>query len=172
MIIFTPNTSVVQENKQPTTKVKLISHRGNILGKEPDKENTPSQVDKALSLGYYCEIDVWYHQHEFWLGHDGPEHRVDLQWLTDRNIGLFIHCKDLVTISYFKYLQEEMLVDLNYFFHQKDDCTITSRGDIWVFPGKQPLKNSIAVLPEIHDDDISQASGICSDYIKNYENIN
>ncbi len=47
MIIFTPNTSVVQENKQPTTKVKLITHRGNHLGKDPDKETPPSQVEKA-----------------------------------------------------------------------------------------------------------------------------
>ena len=31
------------------------------------------------------------------------------------------------------------------------------------------LKNSIAVLPEINNDDVSQCSGICSDYIKDYK---
>ncbi len=62
-----------------------------------------------------------------------------------------------------------MLVDLNYFFHNTDDCTLTSRGDVWVYPGKQPLKGSIAVMPEIHNEDISVCSGICSDNIINYK---
>ena len=57
----------------------------------------------------------------------------------------------------------------NYFWHQKDDVTLTSQGYIWAYPGKQPLKNSIAVLPEINKDDISKCSGICSDYIKDYK---
>ena len=58
---------------------------------------------------------------------------------------------------------------LNYFFHQEDDITLTSKGYIWAYPGKQPIKNSIAVMPELNKDDLTKATGICSDYIKDYK---
>ena len=40
---------------------------------------------------------------------------------------------------------------------------------MWVYPGRQPIKNSIAVLPEMFNDDIKDCIGICSDYIKKYK---
>ena len=58
--------------------------------------------------------------------------------------------------------------DINYFWHEYDTATLTSKNYIWAYPGKQPIKNSIAVMPEIHKEDINQCVGICSDYIKNY----
>jgi len=39
---------------------------------------------------------------------------------------------------------------------------------IWAYPGKQPIEGSIAVMPEINDDNISKCEGICSDYINQY----
>jgi hypothetical protein len=42
---------------------------------------------------------------------------------------------------------------------------------IWVYPGKQPIKKSIAVMPEIHEDDISECIGVCSDFIENYKSL-
>ena len=36
----------------------------------------------------------------------------------------------------------------NYFWHQNDDYTITSKGYIWAYPGKKLNKNAIYVLPE------------------------
>ena len=36
----------------------LISHRGNINGINK-MENNPNYLDKAMSLGYNVEIDVW-----------------------------------------------------------------------------------------------------------------
>ena len=59
--------------------------------------------------------------------------------------------------------------NIHYFWHQNDDITLTSKGYIWAYPGKQPIKNSIAVLPEIHNDDISNCIGICSDIIEAYK---
>ena len=38
----------------------LISHRGNIEGKQPKLENKPEYISKALELGYNVEIDIWY----------------------------------------------------------------------------------------------------------------
>jgi hypothetical protein len=59
--------------------------------------------------------------------------------------------------------------DLNYFWHQEDVLSLTSKKYIWVYPGKQPIENSIAVMPEIENDDISLCLGICSDYILKYK---
>ena len=47
--------------------MRLISHRGNVDGKYPQYENLPEYVDKTLQLGYDCEVDLHYHDDEFWL---------------------------------------------------------------------------------------------------------
>ena len=39
-------------------------------------------------------------------------------------------------------------LDFNFFWHQKDDFTITSQGFIWCFPGRVLDGKAIAVLPE------------------------
>jgi len=57
----------------------------------------------------------------------------------------------------------------NYFWHENDTVTLTSENWIWAFPGKQPINGSIAVMPEIYNDDVSEAAGVCSDYIQNYK---
>ena len=167
MKLFVPNP--IKDYSELEKKYRLISHRGNIDGKYPQYENLPEYVDKALNLGYDVEVDLWIDNDGYYLGHDEPTYPIDLKWLTDRYLSLWIHCKNLRTVEGLRDLQNNMLTDLNYFFHQNDDCTITSRGHIWVYPGKQPVTNSIAVLPEWHDDDISKAYGICSDYIKKYK---
>ena len=59
--------------------------------------------------------------------------------------------------------------DINFFWHENDTITLTSKKNIWAFPGKQPIQRSIAVLPEIHNDDVSNCIGVCSDYIINYK---
>ena len=148
--------------------MKLISHRGNINGKILDLENNPNYIDSAIEQGYDVEIDLWFKDHTFFLGHDEPQYEVDLNWLTNRHLKLWVHCKDLQTLSYMWHLKHSMLVNLNYFFHNTDDATLTSKGYLWVYPGKQPVKNSISVLPELNNDNVSQSYGICSDYIKNY----
>ena len=57
-----------------------------------------------------------------------------------------------------------------YFYHQTDDVTMTSDGILWVYPGKQPIQYSVAVLPETNKDDVSKCYGICSDIIETYKN--
>lgn len=148
--------------------MRLISHRGNLNGRSEGKENDPAYIDNAIKLGYDVEIDLWYHQQKFWLGHDEPMCKTDINWLIDRKHNLWVHCKDLITIDMLRYFQQKMLVDLNYFFHNTDDCTLTSKGYLWVFPGKQPVKDSIAVLPEKFNNDLSKCVGICSDHIVDY----
>jgi hypothetical protein len=40
---------------------------------------------------------------------------------------------------------------------------------VWVYPGKQPIIGSIAVMPEIHNEDVSKCLGVCSDIISRYK---
>jgi hypothetical protein len=143
----------------------LISHRGNINGKLESLENEPTYIDMAIQKGYDVEVDVWYVDDVLYLGHDNPQYDVDFWWFRDRLTKLWVHCKNLAAISYFK----ECGYPINYFWHEEDHITLTSKNDIWAYPGKQPIKGSIAVMPEIYNDDISQCVGICSDYIDNFK---
>ena len=59
----------------------LISHRGNLNGPNPEKENNPLYVTKALDLGYDVEIDVWLVQDKLYLGHDSPQYLINLDFL-------------------------------------------------------------------------------------------
>jgi hypothetical protein len=144
--------------------MKLISHRGNINGKIENMENEPTYIDLAIQKGYEVEVDVWYKDGNLFLGHDKPEHLIDIGWLLNRIGKLWVHCKNIEAVTFFK----ECEYEFHYFWHQEDDITLTSFKYIWAYPGKQPIKNSIAVMPELNGDDTSKCVGICSDYIINY----
>ena len=145
----------------------FISHRGNLTGKNPEMENKPSYISVALNQGYHCEVDVWFVDNKFMLGHDEPKYGFPFVLFRSFYKKLWIHCKNTEAISALNDFPETHL--LNYFWHQNDDVTLTSKGYIWAYPGKQPIKSSIAVLPEIHNDDTTYAIGICSDNIKKYK---
>jgi len=143
----------------------LIAHRGNTNGRFESYENEPNYIDMALSKGYDVEIDIWYVDKILYLGHDKPQYGIDFRWIRDRVNKLWVHCKNTEALVYFK----DCGYDVNYFWHQEDTLTLTSQNHIWVYPGKQPVNNSIAVMPEINNDDITKCIGICSDIIENYK---
>lgn len=143
----------------------LISHRGNLDGPIHSSENHPDYIDNALNLGYNVEIDVWVIDDIIFLGHDNLQYKIDIEWVFKRNDVLWVHCKNIDAIEFFN----EKNIGINYFWHQKDDVTLTNKGFIWAYPGKQPIKKSIAVMPELFNDDLCECAGICSDYIIKYE---
>ena len=142
----------------------LISHRGNINGPTPERENHPDYIDQAIALGYDVEIDLWSIEGVLLLGHDEPQYKVSQHWLNERVNRLWIHCKNIEAVEWFS-----MIKGYNYFWHEKDTLTLTSFSHIWAYPGKQPIKNSIAVMPEINNDSITVCKGICSDYVQRYK---
>ena len=145
-----------------------ISHRGNINGRIEDSENKPEYIDDTIQLGFDVEIDVWYIDGKWWLGHDGPQYEIDFEWMDNRSHKLWIHCKNKQAVEYLVENDYEA-ANINWFWHEEDTMTLTSFNYVWAYPGKQPIKKSIAVMPEINKDDISKCSGICSDYIKDYK---
>jgi hypothetical protein len=142
----------------------LISHRGNINGPIPEKENHPDYIDQAIVLGYDVEIDLWSIEGVILLGHDKPQYGISQHWLNERHDKLWVHCKNIQAVEWFN-----MIKGFNYFWHEVDTMTLTSFGHIWAYPGKQPIKNSIAVMPEINNDSITVCKGMCSDYIQRYK---
>ena len=64
--------------------MKIISHRGNVRGAIPDRENRPSYIDCAIGNGYDVEIDVRLIAGQLWLGHDEPQYKVEHSWLQPR----------------------------------------------------------------------------------------
>jgi hypothetical protein len=143
---------------------KLISHRGNINGKIIEAENRPDYIDDTIRLGYDVEIDLWFVDEKLYLGHDNFQYEINDKWLNERIDKLWIHCKNIESLNWIKN------TSLHYFWHENDTLTLTSKNYIWAYPGKQPIIGSIAVMPEIFNDDVSKCLGICSDYIQNYKN--
>ena len=140
----------------------LISHRGNLKGKVSGYENDPGYIDEALNKGYEVEIDVWYKDEEWYLGHDEPQYGINLEYL--KHDKFWCHAKNIEALN--KMLER----DIHCFWHQEDDVTLTSKGYMWTYPGKELTHKSIAVLPEINNDIPKKCLGICSDYIVNYKN--
>lgn len=143
-----------------------IAHRGNIIGPNLEKENSPSFIDSAIDKGFYVEIDLWSENNQLFLGHDLPSYKIDSSWLFSRSSFLWVHCKNSNALNFCV-----SNPDLNYFFHNTDDYTLTSQGYVWIYPGKDPVKNGVCVLPEwnfnIPDIDIKYPIlGVCSDYVQ------
>jgi hypothetical protein len=128
------------------------------------RENRWSYIEEALEAGYNVEIDVWGHNGRLFLGHSEAGELLPLIYLQIRE--LWIHCKNIEAVDI---LSE---YDVNYFWHDSDDMTLTSHGYKWVYPGKRiPQVASIAVLPERFPDwNIKDAVGICSDFVERYKN--
>ena len=141
----------------------LISHRGNINGIQKSKENDPNYINKAIESGFDVEVDVRYTGSKFFLGHDNDQYEIDKDFLLNEKI--WCHAKTNTALSA---LHE---IGAHYFWHQEDDYTLTSKNYIWAYPGKHviPVKKSIAVMPEIYNNNIKNFSGICSDYSENYK---
>ena len=142
--------------------MKLIAHKGNINGPDPSRENTPEQIEYCIKNGYDVEIDVWYDlDGKLWLGHDKAQYEITWQWLAGLQSYLWIHCKDFRTLTEFV----DNTSGYNYFWHQGDDYTLTSKRYIWSSPGKTYSKNTVIVEQDplaLHD---YNCYGICSDYV-------
>ena len=141
----------------------LIAHRGNINGPYPESENRPDYIELAIQAGYDVEIDVWFENACFCLGHDEPQYEVSMKWLLKNKDKLWCHAKDIITFR--------ALLDLKMhtFIHDSDDAALTSKGYIWVYPGIKIVPDSICVLPEWSNQVVPDyCGGICSDFIEDF----
>ena len=161
--------------------MEIISHRGNLYGPEPTIENTVKALQVALHKGFSIEFDLWYHEGEYWLGHDKPQKKI-LPWKIHEWVEeypkamLYCHCKDIVTLQRFVYVHYKHLKNQCIpFFHDIDECILLANGNLQVHP--KYVNNayifpeqSIAVLPQLKDfeyydkETMKKFMGICTDH--------
>lgn len=135
----------------------IISHRGNLSGPNPKKENLPEHI-VDVTVKYNCEVDVWVKDGKLYLGHFEPQYRVVDNFF--ENQSLWCHAKNLDALYY--------LLDLNTkcFYHNVDNYTLVSNGLIWAYP-TMPVNNKCIIV------DVSEhwrklnydCFGVCTDYI-------
>jgi len=142
--------------------MKIISHRGNIRGPNPKKENMPLYVDEAIGLGFDVEVDVRVIDGKVYLGHDGPDYEVDLDWLLERRHNLWVHCKNLEAAHW-------LATDLRCFCSISDPFCFITQGYLWLNDLEvEPTDNCI--VPLLHTDDLKRYRfmgepwGVCTDY--------
>jgi hypothetical protein len=143
--------------------MKIISHRGNLNGPDPENENTLKSIFLALEKGFDVEIDTWVVDGLIYFGHNRPTIKIEEQIINQiGNCGWF-HCKNLESLTFLSKFDN----DINYFYHNQDDYTLTNKNYIWTYPNKPISERSIVVelnIPKIKNYKILPA-GICSDYM-------
>ena len=149
----------------------LIAHRGNISGPNPEMENNPLYIDRALEKGYDVEIDIrgsFYTK--FYLGHDEQQYMISPEWLFQRAGKLWLHAKDIQAL----HSLTQQASNFNVFWHQDDFYTMTTKGFIWTYPGHTLTPESICVMPEKFEglyttQQLSNCAGICTDFVEKYK---
>lgn len=152
----------------------IIAHRANVYGPNPKTENTIESIDFCVKNYINIEIDIWYKDGKYFLGHDEPKIEFDPIKYNFGIINVFFHCKTLETFfNLRKFYLNSKQFDL--FIHNKDDATITNCGYMWTYPGKELFKDSIAVMPEIisefYLEDVrkkyikNEIKAVCTDYV-------
>jgi len=143
--------------------MKIIAHRANISGPDCKRENRIFAIEECINLKLDVEIDLRFNQGQFYLGHDEIQEKIDIEWLNKYQDYLWIHCKD------FESLNKLRGTNLNYFWHNVDMFTLTSKQFIWTFPNNVVDINSVIVCQNF-DETIkysnTKAYAVCSDWKK------
>jgi hypothetical protein len=134
----------------------IISHRGNLNGADEKLENNPSHILK-LTKRLNVEIDLWFVDNELFLGHDNPIYKINESFFNSK---MWIHCKNIEAAQF---MSEKKW---NWFWHDNDKMTITSKGYIWCYPNIF-LKNGITVMKN-YQKNIPLTFGICTDHVNEY----
>jgi len=122
----------------------------------PDCENNLIYVQEAIAKGFDVEVDVWFVDGEFFLGHDAPTYLVDRSWIMSRS-SLWCHAKNIEAME-----QLLLMEDVTCFWHQNDTMTLTSNGILWMYPGNY---SSLGVTVELgKKKDIPDVWGLCTDH--------
>jgi hypothetical protein len=142
-----------------------IAHRGNINGPDTINENKPEYLLNAISQGFHVETDLWVINNNLYLGHDNPQYEIDIQFLLNIKDKLFCHCKNIDALNFIITNYSE----IECFYHDTDECVLTSKNHIWNFPGSILTPLSICVMPERINQKITTICfGVCTDFPKNY----
>ena len=145
--------------------MKIISHRGNLEGSNPNLENTKHYIDSALDKGFDVEVDLWKIERNYYLGHDNPENKVELEWLDERKKNIWLHTKNFNCF--------ESLLDINndfiYFYYTAEPVVMVSNRVIWSHAPTEMSVYKNCVIPLLEKSQIIENNffawyGICTDF--------
>jgi len=154
----------------------LISHRGNLSGPDPTKENSPSYILAAIAANYDVEIDLRMLDGKLYLGHDRADYQVVFDWLLSLRDKLWIHCKNYEAI---KFMSECQI--FRWFCHQNDMAGIVMdgyfSGYLW-YSDLSSLPHPKCIIPLLSREQVdaypkeflAACGGVCSDYIEELRN--
>jgi len=149
---------------------RYISHRGNLFGIEPEKENTIRYIKKAIDAGYDVEIDIWFFNGSLYLGHDfdSMKEKVSLSFLKENVNRVWCHAKN---IPAFIFLKEN---NIHTFYQTIENFVLTTEGFLWLHSGfDYDHEKSVHVFLD-RPKNISFGNfpkNICSDHIVDWEKI-
>lgn len=139
----------------------IISHRGNIHGPNPDRENDPVYIQEAIEAGFDVEVDLYADHEKICFGHDKCGYIVTDTWLLGTD-SLLVHAKNVAAL--------EWLSDsgLHYFSHQQDKFSMTSFELIWLHDLSIPA-TPFCIIPLITMEAIKahrnfNVHAVCTDY--------
>jgi len=151
--------------KYNENKMIYIAHRGNLNGPDLENENKPEYLLEAIESGFFVETDLWLINSLLYLGHDEPQYEINIDFLLKIKDKLFCHCKNIAALDFIINNYKE----IECFYHDKDDCVLTSKNNIWTSPGKELFHSSICVMPERSNKIPLNCLGVCTDYPLKYK---
>ncbi|NYZ17818.1 hypothetical protein HL658_35195 [Azospirillum sp. RWY-5-1] len=142
--------------------MKIYSHRGNLSGKSP-RENEPAFILEAIAAGFHVEVDLRFVDGAYFLGHDGPEHPIDLADFDREEI-----------IFHLKTPHVPALRHADCFAIENDPYVLTRLGLLWTNYNRPPTPEAVMCAPELVGDERPldefvramrhHAAGICTDH--------
>jgi hypothetical protein len=143
-----------------------ISHRGNLDGIIPERENSLDYIQEAIDAGYDVEIDLRMKNEQPHLGHDYAQYPVTEEWLWQRSERLWIHVKEYAALEW---IFQRPLKLTKYFCHEFDRYTLVSNGWIWSHDLTNRM-NSMCIIPLLSKESIAAYNqtgfgAVCSDFI-------
>jgi hypothetical protein len=139
-----------------------IAHRGLIKGPDPVLENSVDLLQKRKEAGLHSEVDIWWTEGSFWIGHDFPREQVSLEFLTSPYF--WIHAKHDESFRELQCISHEKGLGLRIFYHTDEDYVLTTLGDTIIFPGLEDCSGWVYMMPESGKVLPNCAAAICSDF--------
>ena len=143
----------------------FISHRGNLNGVNPERENSPEYIDEAIAYGFDVEVDLRVRDGILYLGHDECQYEVSPKWLYERVGELWIHAKDFGAVDW----HSRSIVNHKYFCHESDRSTLTSNRLIWCHDLSNKMSRKCIIpllsLDQVNEFNQTEFYAVCSDYV-------
>lgn len=150
----------------------LIAHKGNILKRDIDRENTIEYIEHALRKGYSVEIEVYLQDNDFLTLSDDPDDVIDESFL--ENPKIYVNC---VNEACYEKLKNNLNIRC-FYIYDDDEAYVSNCGETVIrnaLGNKMVSKNRIVMFPGTYDEFKLQYKtgivpfGICTDHPESFK---